>query len=215
MRIGTRRFTAMLRARARQNESAERSRSLVTARRRVGSLPFICWRGADTKSRQRPEYRLDSYSTTRRDDDVSRDELTKNRTASNRALAAASTPSRRLARERFSRKQHTKARSRAAGMAASHELNTTVWRSSPQRFAPRVSSFAPRRRNERGVERLASDVERNVLANLSRTEPLSNIVMLANEILDGHVPRPRRHRRQELGSCPPTRSAMPLCTYAL
>jgi acrylyl-CoA reductase (NADPH) len=36
-------------------------------------------------------------------------------------------------------------------------------------------------------ERLASDVDRNVLANLSRTEALTNIFTLANEILDGHV----------------------------
>jgi acrylyl-CoA reductase (NADPH) len=75
------------------------------------------------------------------------------------------------------------------GMAASHELNTTVWPLILRNVSLLgVSSLKPSKakRNE-GWQRLAQDVDSDVLANISRTEPLSNIFALAEEITNGKV----------------------------
>jgi acrylyl-CoA reductase (NADPH) len=75
------------------------------------------------------------------------------------------------------------------GMAASHELDTTVWPLILRNVSILgVSSLKPSKalRNE-AWQRLADDVDRNVLANMSRTEPLSNIFAIAEEITNGKV----------------------------
>ncbi|HYC87793.1 MAG TPA: MDR family oxidoreductase [Thermoanaerobaculia bacterium] len=75
------------------------------------------------------------------------------------------------------------------GMAASHELHVTVWplilrnvsllgvSSLRTSKAKRIAAWA----------RLASDLDAAELAELSRTEPLSNIVELAEEIMKGRI----------------------------
>jgi len=75
------------------------------------------------------------------------------------------------------------------GMTASHELNTTVWPLILRNVSLLgVSSLKPSKalRNE-AWQRLADDVDRDVLGKLSRTEPLSNIFALADEITGGRV----------------------------
>jgi acrylyl-CoA reductase (NADPH) len=75
------------------------------------------------------------------------------------------------------------------GMAASHELNTTVWPLILRNVSLLgVSSLKPAKakRNE-AWSRLAQDVDRTVLAKMSRIEPLSNIIDLAEEITNGKV----------------------------
>lgn len=75
------------------------------------------------------------------------------------------------------------------GMAASHELDTTVWPLILRNVSLLgVSSLKPSKalRNT-AWQRLAQDVDRDVLARMSRTEPLSNIFALAEEITEGKV----------------------------
>lgn len=75
------------------------------------------------------------------------------------------------------------------GMAASHELNTTVWPLILRNVSLLgVSSLKPSKplRNQ-AWQRLAEDVDRDVLSMMSRTEPLSNIFALAEEITNGKV----------------------------
>ena len=75
------------------------------------------------------------------------------------------------------------------GMAQSHELNATVWPLILRNVSLLgVSSIktSKAKRNE-AWSRLASDIDRATLAKISRTEPLSNIFALAEEILAGHV----------------------------
>lgn len=75
------------------------------------------------------------------------------------------------------------------GMAASHELNTTVWPLILRNVSLLgVSSLKPSKalRNE-AWSRLAAEIDREVLARMTRTEPLSNIVALADEITNGKV----------------------------
>lgn len=75
------------------------------------------------------------------------------------------------------------------GMAASHELNTTVWPLILRNVSLLgVSSLKPSKplRNQ-AWQRLAEDVDRQALGKMSRTEPLSNIFELAEEITNGKV----------------------------
>jgi acrylyl-CoA reductase (NADPH) len=75
------------------------------------------------------------------------------------------------------------------GMAASHEINTTVWPLILRNVSLLgVSSLKPSKalRNE-AWERLADDVDRKVLADMSRTEALSNIFAVSEEITNGKV----------------------------
>jgi acrylyl-CoA reductase (NADPH) len=75
------------------------------------------------------------------------------------------------------------------GMARSHELNTTVWplilRNVSLLGVSSIKTSKPKR--IAAWKRLASDIDRAALAKISRTEPLSNIFELADEILAGHV----------------------------
>ena len=75
------------------------------------------------------------------------------------------------------------------GMAASHELNTTVWPLILRNVSfLGVSSLKPSKALRNAAwQRLAEDVDRSVLANMSRTEPLSKIFELAEEITTGKV----------------------------
>lgn len=75
------------------------------------------------------------------------------------------------------------------GMAASHELSTTVWPLILRNVSLLgVSSLKPSKaKRNAGWSRLAEDVDRAVLATMSRVEPLSNIVELAEEITTGKV----------------------------
>jgi putative YhdH/YhfP family quinone oxidoreductase len=75
------------------------------------------------------------------------------------------------------------------GMAQSHELNATVWPLILRNVSLLgVSSIkTSKAKRIEAWSRLASDIDRATLAKISRTEPLSNIFALAEEILDGHV----------------------------
>jgi acrylyl-CoA reductase (NADPH) len=75
------------------------------------------------------------------------------------------------------------------GMAGGHELHATVWPLILRNVSLLgVSSLrTPKPKRIEGWSRLASDLDAAKLAELSRTEPLSKIFGLAEEILDGHV----------------------------
>ena len=74
-------------------------------------------------------------------------------------------------------------------MVQSHELNTTVWPLILRNASLLGVSSIKTSKTKRMVawNWLASDVDRATLAKISRTEPLSNIFALAEEILAGHV----------------------------
>lgn len=75
------------------------------------------------------------------------------------------------------------------GMAGGHELTIAVWpfilRNVSLLGVSSLRTSKPRRME--GWSRLATDLDAPKLAQLSRTEPLSDIVRLAGEILDGQV----------------------------
>jgi acrylyl-CoA reductase (NADPH) len=75
------------------------------------------------------------------------------------------------------------------GMAGGHELHTTVWPLILRNVSLLgVSSLrTPKPKRIEGWSRLAHDLDLPKLAELSRTEPLSKIFELADEILAGHV----------------------------
>lgn len=75
------------------------------------------------------------------------------------------------------------------GMAGGHELNATVWPLILRNVSLLgVSSLrTPKAKRIEGWSRLASDIDATKLAGLSRTEPLSRIRALADDILDGKV----------------------------
>lgn len=75
------------------------------------------------------------------------------------------------------------------GMAGGHELNVTVWPLILRGVSLLgVSSLrTPKAKRNEAWSRLASDVEAAKLAELSRTEPLSRIFELAEDILAGRV----------------------------
>jgi len=75
------------------------------------------------------------------------------------------------------------------GMAASHELATTVWPLILRNVSLLgVSSLrTPKPKRIDAWSRLAREIAPARLASLSRTEPLSNIFALADEILAGNV----------------------------
>ncbi len=75
------------------------------------------------------------------------------------------------------------------GMAGGHELNTTVWPLILRNVSLLgVSSIlTPKPRRIESWRQLAATLDRNMLGAMSRTEPLSRIVELSNEILSGHV----------------------------
>jgi acrylyl-CoA reductase (NADPH) len=75
------------------------------------------------------------------------------------------------------------------GMAGGHELNVTVWplilRNVSLLGVSSLRTSKPKRIE--GWSRLASDLDPAKLAGLSRTEPLSRIVELSDEIMAGQV----------------------------
>jgi len=77
----------------------------------------------------------------------------------------------------------------ACGMAGGAELNTTVFplilRNVALLGVSSIETSMPKRLE--AWSRLESDLDRNRLASLSRTEPLSKITELSDEILAGHV----------------------------
>ena len=75
------------------------------------------------------------------------------------------------------------------GMAGGHELNATVWPLILRNVSLLgVSSLrTPKAKRIEGWSRLAKDIDATKLADLSRTEPLSRIRELADDILDGRV----------------------------
>ncbi|HEX7705958.1 MAG TPA: MDR family oxidoreductase [Thermoanaerobaculia bacterium] len=75
------------------------------------------------------------------------------------------------------------------GMAASHELNATVWPMILRNVSLLgVSTLKPSQaaRNE-AWERLAATIDFETLGTVARTEPLSAIVALSEEIMEGRV----------------------------
>lgn len=77
----------------------------------------------------------------------------------------------------------------SCGMAGGHELHTTVWPMILRNVSLLgVSSLrTPKAKRITAWDRLASDTDRAKLAELSRTEPLSRIVELSEEIMAGGV----------------------------
>ena len=77
----------------------------------------------------------------------------------------------------------------ACGMAGGHELQTTVWPMILRNVSLLgVSSLkTPKAKRIAAWDRLASDIDPAKLAELSRTEPLSRIVELSEEIMAGGV----------------------------
>jgi acrylyl-CoA reductase (NADPH) len=75
------------------------------------------------------------------------------------------------------------------GMAGGHELHTTVWPLILRNvsFLGVSSLRTPKAKRIEGWARLAQDVDAARLAALARTEPLSRIFELADEILGGQV----------------------------
>ncbi|HEX2061722.1 MAG TPA: MDR family oxidoreductase [Thermoanaerobaculia bacterium] len=75
------------------------------------------------------------------------------------------------------------------GMAASHELHTTVWPLILRNvsFLGVSSLRTSRAKRIEGWSRLARDVDFDRLASLSRTEPISRIFELSEQILDGKI----------------------------
>ena len=75
------------------------------------------------------------------------------------------------------------------GMAGSHELQTTVWPMILRNVSLLgVSSLrTPKLKRIAAWERLASDVDLDVLAKLTRIGPLSRIFELADDILAGRI----------------------------
>ncbi len=75
------------------------------------------------------------------------------------------------------------------GMAGGHELNTTVWPLILRNVSLLgVSSIlTPKAQRIEAWRQIAATVDRNMLGVISRTEPLSRIVDLSNEILGGRV----------------------------
>ena len=75
------------------------------------------------------------------------------------------------------------------GMAGGHELNTAVWPLILRNVSLLgVSSIlTPKPQRLQAWHEIATTIDRDVLAALSRTEPLSKIVELSNEIFDGRV----------------------------
>jgi putative YhdH/YhfP family quinone oxidoreductase len=77
----------------------------------------------------------------------------------------------------------------ACGMAGGHELHATVWPLILRNVSLLgVSSLkTPKDKRVAAWARLAQDIDAAKLAELSRTEPLSRIVALADEITEGRV----------------------------
>jgi acrylyl-CoA reductase (NADPH) len=77
----------------------------------------------------------------------------------------------------------------ACGMAGGHELHTTVWPMILRNVSILgVSSLrTPKPKRIEGWSRLAKDLDFAKVASFSRTEPVSNIFELANEIMAGQV----------------------------
>lgn len=75
------------------------------------------------------------------------------------------------------------------GMAGGHELNVAVWPLILRNVSLLgVSSIrTPKAKRVEAWNRLARDIDRAKLALLARTEPLSRIVELSNELLAGNV----------------------------
>jgi len=75
------------------------------------------------------------------------------------------------------------------GMAGGHELNTTVWPLILRNVALLgISSIhTPKPKRKEAWSRLAAETPRDRLMMMSRTEPLSNIVALSEEVLAGNV----------------------------
>jgi acrylyl-CoA reductase (NADPH) len=74
-------------------------------------------------------------------------------------------------------------------MAASHELDTTVWPLILRNvsFLGVSSLRTSRAKRIEGWSRLARDVDFGKLASLSRVEPLSRIFELSNDIMEGNI----------------------------
>lgn len=77
----------------------------------------------------------------------------------------------------------------ACGMAGGHELNTTVWPMILRNVSLiGVSSLkTPKTKRLEAWARLARELDLAKLASISRTEPLSDIHSLADEILSGQI----------------------------
>jgi putative YhdH/YhfP family quinone oxidoreductase len=193
MRIGTAGFTAMLCVLALEQNNVAPSEVIVTgAAGGVGSLAvhLLAQRGFKVAaSTGRPElesYLRDLGATSI----VPRDEIAKKPgpLQSERWAGGVDTVGGETLANVFAQTAYEGAIA-CCGMAQSHELNTTVWPLILRNVSLLgVSSIRTSKAKRIAAwKRLADDVDREKLARLSRTEPLSNIFALAEEILGGQV----------------------------
>jgi putative YhdH/YhfP family quinone oxidoreductase len=195
MRIGTAGFTAMLCVLAlEQNDVAPSDREVIVtgAAGGVGSLAvhLLAQRGFKVAaSTGRPElepYLRDLGASSI----VPRDEIAKKPgpLQSERWAGGVDTVGGETLANVFAQTAYEGAIA-CCGMAQSHELNTTVWPLILRNVSLLgVSSLRTSKAKRIAAwKRLADDVDREKLARLSRTEPLSNIFALAEEILSGQV----------------------------
>lgn len=194
MRIGTAGFTAMLCVLAlEQNDVKPSEREVVVtgASGGVGSLAvhLLAQRGckvaASTGRSEHAPYLRDLGATSV----ISRDELKgKGPLQSERWAGGVDTVGGETLANVFAQTAYEGAVA-CCGMAQSHELNTTVWPLILRNVSLRGVSSIRTSKEKRNVawKRLASDVDRAKLAAMSRTEPLSKIFELAEEILGGSV----------------------------
>jgi acrylyl-CoA reductase (NADPH) len=195
MRIGTAGFTAMLCVLAlEQNDVAPSDREVIVtgAAGGVGSLAvhLLAQRGFKVAaSTGRPE--LEAYlRDLGASSIVPRDEIAKKPgpLQSERWAGGVDTVGGETLANVFAQTAYEGAIA-CCGMAQSHELNTTVWPLILRNVSLLgVSSIRTSKAKRIAAwKRLAEDVDREKLAGLSRTEPLSNIFALAEEILGGQV----------------------------
>jgi len=195
MRIGTAGFTAMLCVLAlEQNDVAPSDREVIVtgAAGGVGSLAvhLLAQRGHKVAAATgRPElepYLRDIGATSI----VPREELTKKPgpLQSERWAGGIDTVGGDTLANIFAQTAYEGAIA-CCGMAQSHELATTVWPLILRNVSLLgVSSIRTSKAKRNAAwKRLASDIDREVLARMSRTEALTDIFALAEEILGGKV----------------------------
>jgi putative YhdH/YhfP family quinone oxidoreductase len=195
MRIGTAGFTAMLCVMALEQAgiaAGEREMIVTGATGGVGSIAVMLltrlgYRVAALTGRPELEEYLRELGAT---SIVSREELEKKSAPmqSERWAGGIDTVGGTILANAFAQTAYEGAIA-CCGMAASHELAITVWPLILRNVSLLgVSSIrTPKAKRIEAWSRLARDIDRAKLASLSRTEPLSRVFELSEQILAGHL----------------------------
>jgi acrylyl-CoA reductase (NADPH) len=194
MRIGTAGFTAMLCVLALEHQGLDREREVVVtgATGGVGSVAvhLLARRGYQvTAASGRPELEpyLRSLGAT---SFVPREELAKKGSTlqSERWGGGVDTVGGDTLANLYAQTAYEGAIA-CCGMAGGHELQATVWPLILRNVSLLgISSIrTPRAKRIEAWTRLAAELDRELLASMSRTEPLTRIEELATELLDGRL----------------------------